>query len=93
VNCPGSRHARRDIELTTKIVEIHDESGQTYGCPRVHYELQDQRQRCSRKRVALHGVFGAFGAAVRHWPRPPTGISSATCRGPTPGRPSATHRT
>jgi hypothetical protein len=31
---PGSCHPRRDAELTGKIIEIHDESEQTYGSRR-----------------------------------------------------------
>jgi transposase InsO family protein len=65
---PGSRHDRRDIELTTKIVEIHDASRQTYGSPRVHHELQDQGQRCSRKRVArLMRQIDRHGRTPRRW--------------------------
>ena len=46
-----SRREQRDAELTAKIIEIHDESTQTYGSPRVHRELLDQGHRCSRKRI------------------------------------------
>jgi transposase InsO family protein len=65
---PGSRHARRDVELTAKIVEIHDQSKQTYGSPRVHHELQAQGQRCSRKRVArLMRQIDRQGRTPRRW--------------------------
>ena len=65
---PGSRHARRDVELTAKIVEIHEESQQTYGSPRVHHELRDQGQRCSRKRVArLMRQIDRYGRTPRRW--------------------------
>jgi transposase InsO family protein len=65
---PGSRHARRDVELTEKIIEIHDKSKQTYGSPRVHHELRDQGQRCSRKRVArLMRQVDRYGRTPRRW--------------------------
>ena len=36
----ASRRQQRDVELTDKIVEIHDSSKHTYGSPRVHHELR-----------------------------------------------------
>ncbi|NEA37624.1 IS3 family transposase, partial [Streptomyces sp. SID13031] len=53
---PGSRHARRDVELTAKIVEIHEESQQACGFPRVRHELRDQGQQCSRTREPIEQV-------------------------------------
>lgn len=51
-----SPRARQDAELTERIVEIHEQSGQTsprgYPAPRIHAELADRRVRCGRKRVA-----------------------------------------
>lgn len=49
---PLSDHARRDIELTTMIEVIHDESRGTYGAPRVHAMLARQSEHVSVKRVA-----------------------------------------
>ncbi len=48
---PSSR--RQDQErLTMKIRSIYEESRQTYGSPRIHAELKDQGETCSRPRVA-----------------------------------------
>jgi transposase InsO family protein len=66
-NGPSSR-VQRDAELTGKIIEIHDESTQTYGSPRVHRELRAQGQRCSRKRVVrLMQAADRHGRIPRRW--------------------------
>lgn len=63
-----SRREQRDAELTAKIIEIHDESTQTYGSPRVHRELLDQGHRCSRKRVVrLMQAAARHGRVPRRW--------------------------
>ena len=63
-----SLHEQRDAELTGKIIEIHDDSSQTHGSPRVHHELLDQRERCSRKRVVrLMQASGRRGRVPRGW--------------------------
>lgn len=53
-----------DLGLVTEIVEVHDLSGGTYGCPRVHATLRRRGIRVSRKRVErlmrVHGLQGAF---------------------------------
>ena len=49
---PLSDHAKRDIELTSMIEVIHEESRGTYGAPRVHAMLARQDQHVSVKRVA-----------------------------------------
>jgi len=78
---PGSPHARRDVELTAKIVEIHAESEQTYGSPRVHHELRDQGQRCSRKRVArLMRQIDRYGRTPRRWKKTTTPDPAAAHR-------------
>lgn len=38
--------------LTVKIQEVYEASRQTYGSPRIHAELKDQGETCSRTRVA-----------------------------------------
>lgn len=48
---PLSRHAQEDQQLAAMIQEIHHRSRKTYGCPRIHAELQAQGIHCSRKRV------------------------------------------
>ena len=35
-----------------KIQEIYEASRQTYGSPRIHAELKDQGEVCSRQRIA-----------------------------------------
>lgn len=48
---PSYCHKEQE-RLTMKIQQIHNESRQTYGSPRIHAELQDQGETCSRPRVA-----------------------------------------
>ncbi|WP_327284517.1 IS3 family transposase [Streptomyces sp. NBC_01205] len=47
---PCERH-RRDAELTSRIRQVHDESGGIYGSPRVHAVLKREGTRVGRKRV------------------------------------------
>ncbi|MGW4903844.1 IS3 family transposase [Streptomyces albidoflavus] len=42
---------RRDVELTERIKEIHEESGGNYGSPRVHATLRREGTQVGRKRV------------------------------------------
>ncbi len=49
---PKSERAKRDEALTETIKEVHAESRNTYGSPRVHVELRARGVGCSRKRVA-----------------------------------------
>jgi transposase InsO family protein len=51
-NHSPSTRARQDNQLTAAIAEVHQQSGGTYGAPRVHAELKDQGRRHSRKRIA-----------------------------------------
>jgi transposase InsO family protein len=63
-----SLREQRDAELTGKIIAIHDESDLTYGSPRVHHELLDQGERCSRKRVVrLMQAADRHGRVPRRW--------------------------
>jgi len=48
---PAAR-AHEDAVLTEQIVQIHEQSRQTYGAPRIHAELVDAGVRCGKKRVA-----------------------------------------
>ena len=43
-----SARARADALLSEKIVRIHTDSRQTYGAPRVHFELRTLGVRCAR---------------------------------------------
>jgi putative transposase len=64
---PAGARRRHDDELIGEIRAIHDESGATYGWPRVHAELRRRGVRVSRKRVARlmreAGLSGRSGGA------------------------------
>jgi putative transposase len=47
-----SKRAMQDAVLTERIRQVHAESDQTYGMPRVRAELVEQGMQVSRKRVA-----------------------------------------
>jgi putative transposase len=63
-----SAHTRRDAELASLIRRIFDESGASYGAPRVQAELADDYGvRVGRKRVArLMRALGIAGVSRRH---------------------------
>lgn len=80
----GSARARQDAELTTKIIEIHDRSGGTYGSPRVHADLAEDGCRIGRKRTArLMRESGTYGSTRRKW------VTTTTADPDAPGRPDA----
>ncbi len=60
-----SARAKSDAALSEKIVRIHRNSRETYGAPRIHFELRTLGVRCGRKRVARlmreDGLFGCGG--------------------------------
>src|ERR687890_1516865 len=59
-----SARARADAALSGKIIRIHRDSRETYGAPRVHFELRTLGVRCARKRVArLMRDASLFGCA------------------------------
>ena len=61
-----SARARADASLLEKIVSIHRDSRETYGAPRIHFELRTLGVRCARKRVArLMREAGLFGCGGR----------------------------
>ena len=61
-----SARARADALLLEKIVCIHRDSRETYGAPRIHFELRVLGVRCARKRVArLMQEAGLFGCGGR----------------------------
>lgn len=49
---PASARRAQDQQVAERIRRIHQESGSTYGSPRIHQELRAQDLRVSRKRVA-----------------------------------------
>jgi transposase InsO family protein len=49
---PVSEREMANQKLTKQIEEIHQESRQTYGSPRIHAELADQEIKCGHNRVA-----------------------------------------
>lgn len=58
----------QDAELTALIVEIHEESRQTYGAPRVHADLRDRGIHVGKKRVArLMVQANLAGRCRRSW--------------------------
>jgi putative transposase len=62
---PSARD-RADSLLSEKIARIHTDSRETYGAPRVHFELRTLSVRCGRKRVArLMRQAGLFGCGGR----------------------------
>jgi transposase InsO family protein len=63
-----SQRAEEDAKLAAQIGEIHEESRQTYGAPRVHQELRQKGKRCARKRVArLMKRLGLAGRCPKRW--------------------------
>jgi len=63
---PPSARARADAMLSEKIARIYTASRETYGAPRIHYELRTLGVRCARKRVArLMREAGLFGCGGR----------------------------
>ena len=45
---PPSDRARADTILLEKIARIHTDSRQTYGAPRIHFELRVLGVRCAK---------------------------------------------
>ena len=77
-----SARVRADALLTQKIVRIHRDSRETYGAPRIHFELRTLGVRCARKRVArLMREAGLFGCGGRGR-KPRTTLRSHTERTP-----------
>ncbi len=61
-----SARAQADALLSEKIYRIHRDSRETYGAPRIHFELRILGVRCARKRVArLMRQAGLFGCGGR----------------------------
>jgi len=57
-----SARAQADALLSERISRIHGDSRETYGAPRIHFELRTLGVRCARKRVArLMRQAGLFG--------------------------------
>ena len=68
---PPSARKMANVVLTERIRQVHKDSDETYGMPRVRAELQDTGQKVSRKRVArlmrearIHGVSRRRGFTV-----------------------------
>lgn len=57
---PPSKRSAENERLVEQIKDIHRQSRQTYGSPRIHDELQDMKIICSQNRVARlmrqHGI-------------------------------------
>ena len=62
---PSARE-QADALLSEKIARIHRDGHETYGAPRIHFELRTLGVRCARKRVArLMREAGLFGCGGR----------------------------
>src|SRR5829696_7260048 len=62
---PSARD-QADALLSEKIARIHRDSHETYGAPRIHFELRTLGVRCARKRVArLMREASLFGCGGR----------------------------
>ena len=65
---PQSARARRDAEVTEKIRASHARSKGTYGAPRIHRDLIEEKIRVGRKRVTrLMRAAGLRGVSRRKW--------------------------
>ncbi len=63
-----SKRACSNAELLARIRVIHARSRGTYGMPRIHFELTEQRVHVGRKRVArLMRLAGLCGVRRRRW--------------------------
>ena len=49
---PPSQHAQEQARLLEQIKNVHEQSDQTYGSPRIYKELREVGVACSQKRVA-----------------------------------------
>jgi putative transposase len=68
---PSARF-QEDLELAEQIGEVHQQSGNTYGTPRLHAELRDRGRRHSRKRIdRIRRQLGLYGRQKRRY-RPRT---------------------
>jgi transposase InsO family protein len=66
------RHPRATAELVGAIRRLHQESGGTYGSPRIHQALRALGYRCGKDRVArLMRQYGIRGRVVRVYRRAP----------------------
>ena len=80
-----SARARADALLLEKIVCIHTDSRETYGAPRIHFELRVLGVRCARKRVArLMREASLFGCGGRRRKARTTLRPRAECTPPAP---------
>jgi putative transposase len=71
--------------LTEKIALIHRESTDTYGAPRIHFELRTLGLRCTRKRVArLMREASMFGCGGPRRKARTTVRSRSECAPPAP---------
>jgi putative transposase len=83
---PPSARARADARLSEKIARIHRDSHETYGAPRIHFELRALGVRCARKRVArLMREAGLAGCGGRRRRKARTTLGSQSgCIPPAP---------
>lgn len=77
-----SARARADALLSEKIARIHADSRETYGAPRIHFELRTLGVRCARKRVARLMREASLIGCGGHRKKARTTLSSQTDRTP-----------
>jgi putative transposase len=81
---PSARD-QADALLMETIVRIHTDSRETYGAPRIHFELRALGVRCARKRVArLMRQAGLFGCGGHRRKARTTLRSQIECTPPAP---------
>ena len=67
---PAPARSRADAVLADRIAQIHHAWRETYGAPRIHAELADERTRVGRKRVEwLMKLEALLGVSRRKGPR------------------------
>jgi len=65
---PFSQHAQEDIRQTDLIQQVWTDSGKVNGYRKLHDDLLDQCEICSKNRVArLPNLAGITGLCCRNW--------------------------
>jgi putative transposase len=79
LHCPESARQAEDKRLTGLIRQSFEDSGATYGSPRVIDDLRDLNERCGENRVArLMRIEGLRGTPLRKRPGYKYGMPSVT---------------